>query len=157
MLPGMRLPDDVALRLLERWPVARLATLGEDGAPHLVPIVFAAHNARLWSAVDGKPKSQRPLVRVRNIERDARVSLLVDHYDADWTRLFWLRADGVASVLRPAGAGADPEVAGAVAALRRKYPQYDAIDVLRDPATLIAVRVDRVASWCASSAAIANL
>ena len=63
ILPAMRLPDDVALRLLERWPVARLATLGEDGAPHLVPIVFAAHNARLWSAVDGKPKSQRPLVR----------------------------------------------------------------------------------------------
>ena len=153
----MRLPDDVALRLLDRWPVARLATLGEDGAPHQVPIVFALHDGRLWSAVDAKPKSPRPLVRVRNIERDPRVSLLVDHYDPDWTRLFWLRIDGRASVLRGAGAAADPEVAGAVAALRRKYPQYDTIDVLRDPATLIAVRVDRVTSWCADPAAIANL
>ena len=152
----MRLPDDVALRLLEQWPVARLATLGEDGAPHLVPIVFAAHDARLWSAVDAKPKSQRPLVRIRNIERDARISLLVDHYDADWTRLFWLRADGVASVLRPTSA-ADPEIVGAVAALRRKYPQYDTTDMLPDPATLIAIHVERLTSWCPDPTAFANL
>jgi PPOX class probable F420-dependent enzyme len=96
--------------------VARLATVGEDGAPHLVPIVFAFAGDLIFSAVDGKPKRSRSLRRLANIAAEPRVSLLADHYEEDWTRLWWVRADGIATVRDSSAEG--------LAALSAKYPQY---------------------------------
>ena len=96
--------------------VARLATVGPDGAPHLVPIVFAVVGNVIYSAVDAKPKRHRRLQRLANIEREPRVSVLADHYSDDWTQLWWVRADGLARVSLRSNAG--------LAALRAKYPQY---------------------------------
>ena len=62
--------------------------------PHLVPITFAVDGDALYSAVDAKPKSTRALRRLANIAANPAVSVLVDHYDDDWTRLWWARADG---------------------------------------------------------------
>ncbi len=138
-------------RLLEVWPVARLATLGPDGAPALVPVVFAKSAGRLWTPVDGKPKSGRELARVANVRRDPRVALLLDQYDADWSGLWWLRIDAVASVV--AGAAA-PGAAEAAAALRAKYPQYAHTPLFRegDPLpTLLALAPRRITSWAASA------
>jgi PPOX class probable F420-dependent enzyme len=99
-------------------PVARLATVGEDGAPHLVPMVFALVGDVIISAVDEKPKSTRALRRLRNIAAEPRVSVLADHYDADWQNLWWVRADGVALVRDDAPAGIEVLVA--------RYAQYRA-------------------------------
>ncbi|MEE9609490.1 MAG: TIGR03668 family PPOX class F420-dependent oxidoreductase [Myxococcota bacterium] len=151
---AMRLPDRAIDHLLEAWPAARLATTGPDGRPHLVPVVFAREGGRIWSPVDGKPKAGGVLARVRNVEHDPRVSLLLDHYEADWSRLWWLRIDGEASAVRPEPGEQGREVAGAVAALRRKYPQYGTVPVLRDPPVLIAVRPTAIRSWCAGAAAV---
>ncbi len=148
----MRLPSDVVERLLETWPVARLATRGPE-RPHQVPIVFARAGQLLWSPVDGKPKRQGELSRVGHIEAEPRVSLLLDHYDEDWARLWWLRVDGVADVVRPADPAGDPEVSAAVARLRAKYPQYQRVPVLREPPTLLRIRPERLRSWCASPSA----
>lgn len=138
-------------RLLERWPVARLATLAEGGAPALVPVVFAAAGGRLWLPVDGKPKRGGELARVANVRRDPRVALLLDRYEADWSALWWLRIDGAAEVV--AGATA-PGVADAAAALRRKYPQYAATPLFRSgEPLLLAVEPRRITSWAASEAA----
>ncbi|MFC6087494.1 TIGR03668 family PPOX class F420-dependent oxidoreductase [Sphaerisporangium aureirubrum] len=116
--------------------VARLATVGPDGAPHLVPVTFATHGDLVVTAVDHKPKTTTALRRLRNIEHDPRVSLLVDHYEDDWTRLWWVRADGRASVQT----GDDRILAPLVA----KYPQYAA----RPPeGPVIAVQVTRYVSW----------
>jgi PPOX class probable F420-dependent enzyme len=134
---------------LDTWPVARLASVGADGAPHQVPVVFARAGELLWSPVDAKPKAPRELVRVRNVRADPRVSLLLDGYDADWTRLWWLRVDAEAHVAHPP----EPGLSAAVAALRLKYPQYQEIAVLRDPPTLLALRPLRLASWCAREGA----
>ena len=101
-------------------PVARLATLTPEGHPHLVPVVFALDDDRLWMAVDGKRKSSRSLQRLANIRANPRVSLLVDHYDADWSALWWVRADGVARVVE---ADTD-EGARGIDQLVAKYPQY---------------------------------
>ena len=100
--------------------VARLATAGPDGAPHLVPIVFAllAGGDEIVFAVDHKPKRSRALRRLANIAADPRVSVLADHYEPDWSRLWWVRADGVARVLGTYPAGRDALVA--------RYPQYRA-------------------------------
>jgi PPOX class probable F420-dependent enzyme len=116
--------------------VARLATVGADGAPHLVPIVFAVAGDVIHSAVDAKPKRHRNLRRLANIAHEPRVSLLADHYDDDWTRLWWVRADGIARVSASSAAG--------VAALQAKYPQY----ADRPPAgPFITVEVSRWTAW----------
>ena len=108
--------DEHLERRLTSWPVAHLATLGSDGRPHQVPIVFARVGTRLWSSVDGKPKSDRELARVRNIRERPIVSLLLDEYSDDWTRLWWIRIDATARIVR---AGAEVDLA--LDALRAKY------------------------------------
>ena len=148
----MELSRDAIERLLDTWPVARLATLRADGTAALVPVVFVRSAGRLWLPVDGKPKrapGARELARVENIRRDPRVSLLLDQYDADWSALWWLRADGDAQV---ASEGA-PGFAAAAEALRRKYPQYRRTALFRPGAApaLIALEPKRIASWAASA------
>jgi PPOX class probable F420-dependent enzyme len=124
-------------------PVARLATVGAGGQPHLVPVVFAVEGDRLWTAVDGKPKSTRSLRRLANIAANPRVSLLVDAYDDDWSTLWWVRADGVATVLAP---GSEDERDG-VARLVARYRQYDD-DPPAGPVIRVTVEVWR--SWSAA-------
>ena len=153
--PGGALPEALARALLERWPVARLATLGPAG-PRLLPVVFACAGASLWSAVDGKPKSGGELARVRDVRADPRVALLLDEYGDEWEALWWLRVAGHATAVA-ADPTRDAEVAAAVAALRAKYPQYASVPVLRDPPRLLRIEVRRLRSWCAGPAALARL
>lgn len=143
----MRIPEEIVDALLERWPVARLATIGPDGRPHQVPIVFARCNGRLWSSIDGKPKAPREPRRVANVRQRPRVSLLLDHYDSDWNRLWWIRIDGDAEVRQPATPGEDVEVEAALAALRLKYPQYRDTPVATASPTLLCIRPLRLSSW----------
>ena len=115
--------------------VARLATVGDDGRPHLVPIVFAAYENTVVTAVDGKPKSTTRLKRLANITANPQVSLLVDHYDRDWTQLWWIRVDGVATIT---------ENATALDLLRTKYSQYQHVP-LYGPA--IEISVESIKTW----------
>ena len=119
--------------------VARLATTGPDG-PHVVPIVFALDGDVLYHAVDHKPKRTAALKRLANLRADPRASVLADAYDEDWTRLWWARADGTASILAPGHAEA-------LALLAERYPQYRD----RPPeGPVVAIRVTRWSSWKAS-------
>jgi len=118
--------------------VARLATIGPDGRPHLVPIVFAFWNDNMVTAIDDKPKRTRRPTRVLNIERDPRVTVLVDHYEDDWNRLWWVRIDGTARILG--------ESAEAAALLISKYPQYR--NHRLDPVVLITPSA--VTGWASS-------
>jgi PPOX class probable F420-dependent enzyme len=79
--------------------VARLATASADARPHLVPIVFALAGDVLYTAVDGKPKTTTALRRLANMAANPQVAVLVDHYEDDWTRLWWARADGTVRIL----------------------------------------------------------
>jgi PPOX class probable F420-dependent enzyme len=135
------LPEAEAERLLDAWPVARLATVAPDGRPHLVPIVFVRHAGALWSPVDGKPKTGGPLARLVNVAAEPRVALLLDHYDADWRRLWWIRVDG-----RAALGGGDAAVE---AALRAKYPQYRETPLYAGAPALLRIVAERVRSWSA--------
>lgn len=123
--------------------VARLATLDPDGRAHLVPIVFALCGDTLYSAVDRKPKRSGRLRRIENARARAEVTILVDHYEEDWRRLWWIRLRGRARVL---DAGAELE--RALALLREKYPQY------RDESPtgpVLAVDVTEVREWSADA------
>jgi PPOX class probable F420-dependent enzyme len=108
-------PADARERLC-RARVARLATVRPDGAPHVVPICFACDGDEIVTAVDAKPKRSARLARLANVAAEPRVALLADHYSEDWSALWWVRADAVATVSE-----ADP---AAVALLAARYPQY---------------------------------
>jgi PPOX class probable F420-dependent enzyme len=133
------MPDlDPAARFASS-PVARLATAGPDGRPHLVPVVFTVHEQVIYTAIDAKPKTTQRLRRLANIERNPQVSLLVDHYEEDWTQLWWVRADGVATIHdndSTAYAGRD--------LLRAKYAQYQSVSL---DGPVIAVAVSRWSGW----------
>lgn len=130
--------------LIDELRVARLATISADGRPHLVPVCYALLEDRIAFPIDEKPKRSLALQRIRNIERDPRVTLLFDRYDDDWRRLAWVRIHAHA---RTIAAGAEwPE---ALAALRRRYAQYRAMPLEDLP--LVAVTPDRVAAWRISS------
>ena len=119
--------------------VARLATVDDTGAPHLVPIVFALAGDVIHSAVDAKPKRHRALRRLANVAHEPRVSVLADSYDDDWSRLWWVRADGVARVRAVSPEG--------LAALTAKYPQYAGTP----PAgPFLEITVRRWSAWAAS-------
>jgi PPOX class probable F420-dependent enzyme len=119
--------------------VARLATAGADGRPHLVPIVFALRGDCVYSAVDAKRKRTLALRRLANVAVNPAACLLVDHYAEDWDALWWVRADGRARVLEPA----ETEARQAVALLRERYPQQ------RATGAVLAVDVERWVGWTA--------
>jgi len=108
----------------ERFGAARrvvLATCGADRQPHLVPVTFALVGDVVVSAVDHKPKTTTRLRRLANIAENPSVSLLLDHYEDDWGRLWWVRADARATVVTDG-----PEWSAAIAWLVERYPAYAA-------------------------------
>jgi PPOX class probable F420-dependent enzyme len=142
-LSGVRMSGEQARARFAGARVARLATVDAAGHPQLVPVVFALLGPEIVTAIDGKPKSGRPLSRLTNIAGNPAVSLLVDEYDEDWTRLWWARADGTARlVATPTSA-----VSAALAALRTRYAQYERTP-LAGP--VIAVAVRRWSGWSAA-------
>jgi PPOX class probable F420-dependent enzyme len=135
-------PDE-ARRRFAAAPVARLATADAAGRPHLVPVVFAVAGDTVVSAVDHKPKRTTALRRLANVAQNPAVALLADHYDEDWSALWWVRADGVGRVVEPG----EPEARDAVALLCDRYAQYAA----RPPTgPVLAVGVTRWSGWRAT-------
>ena len=118
--------------------VARLATVTPDSKPHIVPVVYAYDGAHIFIVLDEKPKRVAPLQlqRVRNIAAHAGVSLLIDDYDEDWSRLAWLRLDGTAQVLASA-----KEQAAALVLLREKYPQYRSMRLEEQPLVQMTIKL----------------
>jgi PPOX class probable F420-dependent enzyme len=137
----------VALNKSERGFIMRartgtLGTIAPDGRPRLVPICFILLGDVLYIPIDEKPKTSdlSSLARIRDIERRADVSVLVDRWDEDWRRLAWLRCDGTASL-----SADESERATAIAALREKYEQYASHDLEWRP--LMRIAIERVRSW----------
>ena len=144
----MQLDSEQLERVLAVAPVARLASIGADGAPHVVPIVFVAVGGLLYSPIDGKPKRGTDLQRLRNVAHRPHVSLVIDRYEADWRRLWWVRIDAVAQAMTSADAA--PETwERIVAALRGKYAQYETVPLFDGVPTLLRMTPHRHAAWSA--------
>lgn len=142
-----KLPLAVARRL-KQARVARLATIDADQRPHIVPICFAFDGKVFYTAIDQKPKRVSPqrLSRLRNIRRRPRVALLIDHYEDDWTRLWYALIRGRANLLP---ASDRRQRASALRRLRAKYPQY-ARGMLTDEAAIIRIRPQQTRWWAMS-------
>ena len=137
-----------AIMRLRAAHVGRLATVTPEGSPHVVPLVFVILErdgglVAYW-VVDEKPKRSRRLQRLRNIETNPSVAILVDEYSDDWGRLWWVRADGTGRVVRSRS-----ERVAALDALHAKYQQY----AITPPAgPVVAVDIERVNGWAGSDA-----
>jgi PPOX class probable F420-dependent enzyme len=132
--------DDAILRQrLDAARVGYLATTRPDGRPHVVPCCFALAGDVVYSAVDAKPKSTLALQRLRNLDAHPAASLVVDHYDEDWTQLWWIRLDGAARVVE-----SGPVRDAGIAALAAKYAQYVEAP---PPGSVIAFDVDAWRAW----------
>lgn len=132
-------PDEARTRFAAAR-IARLATADERGRPHIVPIVFAVSKDVVYSAVDDKPKRTTALKRMANIRANPHVSVLADHYEEDWSKLWWVRADGWARVLEPE----DAEARRGLGLLRSRYEQQRVVGAV------LAVDVERWSGWTGS-------
>jgi len=107
-------------RLVAEGRVARLGTIDDRGRAHLVPFVYVLDGDTIYTGVDRKPKRSTRLKRLANLRADPRATLLVDHYEEDWTRAWWVRVRGRARILEDG-----PERDHAARLLAEKYPQYE--------------------------------
>ncbi|MFI9580591.1 TIGR03668 family PPOX class F420-dependent oxidoreductase [Streptomyces sp. NPDC052236] len=135
----MRLGPEDARQRFEAAAVARLATVSGSGVPHLVPITFAVDDDLVCFAIDHKPKSTWDLRRLRNIHENDRVSAIVDHYDDDWSQLWWARADGHAEVVERG-----KRRSRLVELLQTKYAQYREHS---PEGPVVVIKVSRWSGW----------
>jgi PPOX class probable F420-dependent enzyme len=131
-----------ALALLRDARVGRLATADAAGQPLVVPVCLAFDGARCYSAVDAKPKRTRELRRLKNIAANPQVSLVVDVWDEDWSRLCWVIVEGRAEVLTRGA-----EFTRAIDLLLAKYPQYRAMGLDRAEGAVVTVAPRRILAW----------
>ena len=138
----MPAPLEQHRRLVAAQRVARLATADAQGTPHAVPVCFAFDGASFYIALDRKPKRTEPrrLRRVRNIQENPQVALLLDHYEEAWDRLWFVLVQGHAALLEPG-----EEQQRAVALLREKYPQDRAMPLEESP--VIRVTPQQATAW----------
>lgn len=130
---------DIARALIADTRVARLATVNPGLGVDVVPVTFALLDGgedapdRIVTAVDHKPKSTTRLRRIRNISEHPDVTVLIDHYENDWERLWWVRLRGRARI-----EATGPVFEEAVDVLVDRYEQYERHRPV-GPAIVIAV------------------
>ncbi len=139
----MRLTEEDARQRLTAARVARLATTGADGQPHVGPVTFAVEGLLIYIGVDHKPKTTVNLRRLRNIRENPRVAVLADHYAQDWDTLWWVGADGRASVT-----SAEDAIRRPLDLLAARYEQYRKN---RPEGPVIVIRVQRWTGWSGQS------
>ena len=123
---------------LLRRRIGHLATSDASAIPTVMPVCFALEADRLYTAVDDKPKRQRRLRRIRDLETNPHAAFVADRYDDDWSRLGWVMVRGTGRVLH-SGAEFDH----GCELLRGRYPQYAGMTLC----PLIAIDVLETHSW----------
>jgi PPOX class probable F420-dependent enzyme len=139
--------SDAARELLTTARVAHLATSDQYAKPHNVPIVFVWREEILYTPLDRKPKRDddwHALRRVRNIETNGRVAIVVDRYDEDWSRLAWVMLEGIATILE-----SGEERDSAAKLLTEKYAQYKRLSL--DGRPIVRVQIERGSEWPSES------
>ncbi len=134
--------SDIPKRYIRDSRVARLATVDHSGQPLVVPICYAYDGQNLYSVIDEKPKrvSADRLKRVRNLRENPKVSLVIDDFDEDWSKLRHVIIQGEAEILF---GGTEQEQA--IALLQNKYPQYQDMSLHKQP--VIKITPKRFIHW----------
>ena len=144
--------DDETRAFVVNRRIAHLATASLSARPVVVPVCYAFDGENIYSALDEKPKSTdvRSLERVRNIETNPQVSLVIDEYSEDWSKLVYVLISGVAEILEPG----QNEHSRAVSLLREKYTQYSSMAIESRP--VIKISSLKFKRWGSGAKAPAN-
>ena len=136
--------SEVVRRFILAHDVARLATCGQDGQPHVIPFCYAFDGQQFYFVVDEKPKRQtgRPLKRVRNMLENPQVALVIDDYLDDWTRLAYVLVQGTAALVEE-----EAEYAKALTLLRVRYPQYRSMALTFARNAMVRITPTLVHAW----------
>ncbi len=126
-------------RLVREARSGVLSTVTGGGRPHAVPCCFALDGDVVYSAIDAKPKSTLALRRLDNLSANPVACLLVDRYNDDWSKLWWIRVDCTARVLVQGD-----EHDHALDLLAAKYAQYLQT---RPPGPVIALDITAWRAW----------
>lgn len=129
-------------KFLASHRVAHLATVDAKGQPHAIPIVYAFDGVRLYTPIDEKPKRAGvfKLQRVRNIQTEPRVAVIVDDYAENWEQLAWVQLRGRAELI------IEGEIyTKGLRLLNEKYPQYQSMPLSGRP--LIVITPEQIISW----------
>jgi len=139
-----RLTEPAVREFIEAARIAHLATASGAGEPHNIPLCFWFDGAQFYFVIDQKPKrrSGTSIKRMRNIAENARVALVIDHYDEDWTRLAYVLVHGNAQIVEDGD-----EYARAIQHLRHKYAQYHAMELTQEKNPAIRIEPTRVHAW----------
>src|SRR5229473_2639496 len=118
----MRLKRKVA-QLIERERVCRVATVNENGMPHLVPVCAVLANGKIYfgSGNDGR--------KVQNLQ----VAVTVDLYSDDWAHIKGVMVQGTAKLF-----ARGPRFRKIRDLLYAKYPQYRTDAALATSDSIIA-------------------
>jgi len=137
--------DQRTIEFLREHRVAHLATSGVDRQPVVVPICYVFDGENIYTPLDEKPKSVKPaaLKRVRNIQEQSQVALVIDDYSEDWSDLAYVLITGSARIISPSEASS--EHSRAVELLRVKYPQYRSMKIHELP--MIKIKPARFKCW----------
>jgi PPOX class probable F420-dependent enzyme len=140
--------DDKTRAFVGNHRIAHLATASLSARPVVVPVCYAFDGENIYSALDEKPKSSgvRSLKRVRNIESNPQVSLVIDEYSEDWNKLVYVLISGVAEILEPS----QNEHSRAVSLLREKYVQYATMAIESRP--VIKISSLKIKRWSGAEA-----
>lgn len=137
-------PSRKQREILESGRVARMATVDQAGKPHVIPVCYAYVSGLIYTPIDKKPKSVavNTLVRIKNIRSNPHVSLIIDEYYEDWSRLYFLKISGLASLIQKGD-----EYENSLMSLCEKYSQYREMDLLNLGLPLIKILPERIVSW----------
>ena len=131
-------------RFIQSHVVARLATAGKDGQPHVIPFCYAFDGVSFYFVVDEKPKRQtgKPLKRIRNILENPRVALVIDDYAEDWSQLAYVLVSGQAALVEQ-----EEEYHRALGLLRERYLQYHSMTLTFPHNAMIRITPSKLHAW----------
>lgn len=135
-----RIIEEREARFISRCRIGHLGTTGVETGPHVVPVCFALYEDKIYTPIDGKPKTTIRLRRLLNIQETGSAALLFNHYDEDWSKLAWVLVRGNASAINESG-----QHLLAVQLLRDRYEQY--LDMPLEDLPIIVIEAHSCASW----------
>lgn len=100
-------------KFLERERVVRVATIGRNGVPHVVPVCHVVENGKIYFSTDRDSK------KAKNLGVHPRAAVVADLYSEDWPRLAGAVITGPATLIDQGS-----RFRKLRKLLYQKYPQY---------------------------------
>lgn len=124
--------------------IGRMASVDQSGKPLVIPVCFVYEGRFIYTPIDKKPKkvSFSDLKRVKNISHNPNVSMVIDGYFEDWSRLYYIVINGTATILNQGR-----EYESSLRALCEKYGQYRKMGLEKAGLPVIRISPERITSW----------